>query len=185
MRQGSGGARPFYTIGHSNRSLSGFIDLLAGPGVGNLADIRAFPMTRANPQFNGEVLAAALADRQIGYEHVADLGGLRKRVRDIPPEVNGLWQNRSFHNYADYALTPPFHAGFAHLLAEGERRATAIMCAEAVWWRCHRRIVADWLIARGETVFHIMEGGRLHPATLTPGAVVGPDRTVTYPVAAP
>ncbi|MCA0271185.1 MAG: DUF488 domain-containing protein [Proteobacteria bacterium] len=172
---------PFYTIGHSNRILGDFIDMLTGPGVRNLADIRAFPMTRANPQFNGEGLDAALAERQIGYEHIADLGGLRKRVREVPAEVNGLWQNRSFHNYADYALTPPFHAGLAHLLAEGQRRATAIMCAEAVWWRCHRRIVADWLIARGETVLHIMEAGRLHPATLTPGAVVGPDGTVTYP----
>ncbi|HQU68122.1 MAG TPA: DUF488 domain-containing protein [Albidovulum sp.] len=175
-------ALPFYTIGHSNRSLGDFIRLLAGPHVGNLADIRSFPMTRANPQFNGEGLAAALAPRQIGYEHIAALGGLRKRVKDVPPEVNGLWQSRSFHNYADYALTPPFHAGFAHLRAEGERRVTAVMCAEAVWWRCHRRIVADWLLARGETVFHIMEGGRLVPAILTPGAVVGPGGAVTYPV---
>lgn len=173
--------RPFYTIGHSNRSLAGFIDLLVGPDVGNLADIRSFPMTRANPQFNGETLAAALAERQIGYEHIEALGGLRKRARDIPNEVNGLWQNRSFHNYADYALSPEFHTGLAQLLAEGARRTTAFMCAEAVWWRCHRRIVADWLIARGETVFHIMEGGKLVPATLTPGAVVGVGGTVTYP----
>lgn len=172
--------RPFYTIGHSNRSLAHFIDLLAAPGVENLADIRAFPMTRANPQFNGETLAVALAERQIGYEHIADLGGLRKQAKEVPPEVNGLWRNRSFHNYADYALSPGFQTGLALLVAEGERRTTTFMCAEAVWWRCHRRIVADWLIARGETVFHIMEG-RLVPASLTPGAVVGPDAIVTYP----
>lgn len=175
--------RPFYTIGHSDRSLAEFTGLLTGAGVEYLADIRSFPMTRANPQFNSEALAPALAELGIGYAHVAALGGLRKRQRAVPPEVNGFWENRSFHNYADYTLSEPFHAALAALMAEGQRRTTALMCAEAVWWRCHRRIVADWLIARGETVFHIMEGGKLVPATLTPGADIGTGGTVTYPAA--
>ncbi len=175
--------RPLYTIGHSDRSLAAFTALLTGAGVEYLADIRSFPMTRANPQFNGETLAPALAEVGIGYAHVAALGGLRKRQRAVPPEVNGFWENRSFHNYADYALSEPFQTALAALQADSQRRTTAFMCAEAVWWRCHRRIVADWLIARGETVFHIMEGGKLVPATLTPGAVVEADGTVTYPAA--
>lgn len=173
--------RPFYTIGHSNRGLDAFIALLEGHSVDYLADIRAFPMTRANPQFNGDSMASVLAGHGIAYEHHPSLGGLRKRAKDIVPEVNGLWKNRSFHNYADYALSEPFRTGLAHLLADGTRRTAAIMCAEAVWWRCHRRIVADWLIANGETVFHIMAGGRLSPASLTPGAVIGAGGSVTYP----
>src|SRR5690606_19820762 len=119
----------------------------------------------------------------ISYEHVAELGGLRGKVRSLPREVNGLWQNDSFHNYADYALSAPFRVGFERLLAAGHKWRCAIVCAEAVWWRCHRRIVADRLIAAGETVFHIMGQGRLEPARLTPGAVVNPGGMVTYPPA--
>jgi uncharacterized protein (DUF488 family) len=99
----------------------------------------------------------------------------------LPPDLNGFWANESFHNYADYALSEPFHAGLAHLLDAGRKRRCAIMCSEAVWWRCHRRIVADYLIAGGETVFHILGHGRLEPARLTPGAVIQPDGTIVYP----
>jgi uncharacterized protein (DUF488 family) len=174
-------AEPFFTIGHSDRSLDEFARLLAAPRVERLVDIRKMPMSRANPQFNGDRLAEALVPFGISYEHLAALGGLRGKVSGIAPEVNGLWQNRSFHNYADYALTPAFRAGLDRLVDGGRRRRSAVMCSEAVWWRCHRRIVADYLLARGEEVFHIMGEGRLEPARLTPGAAVQADGTILYP----
>jgi uncharacterized protein (DUF488 family) len=171
---------PFFTIGHSSRSLAAFAALLEAAGIGLIADIRTVPRSRANPQFDRDSLPAALAALGIGYEHMAALGGLRGRSR-TPDEVNALWENRSFHNYADYALSPPFAAGLARLVEAGRERRCAIMCSEAVWWRCHRRIVADWLIARGESVFHLMGRDRQEPARLTPGAVVRPDGSVVYP----
>ena len=174
----------FFTVGHSNRSLEAFVALLRAADIALVADIRKMPRSRANPQFNEETLGAALAEFQIGYEHMAALGGLRGRTRDGPQGLNDFWTNRSFRNYADYALTAPFQQGLQRLLAEGHARRAAIMCSEAVWWRCHRRIVADYLIARGETVLHIMGEGRLEPARLTPGAVVQPDGRVLYPGAA-
>jgi uncharacterized protein (DUF488 family) len=171
---------PFFTIGHSNRSLPEFTDLLAERDIRMVADVRKMPMSRSNPRFNKVVLAEALAARQVSYEHMATLGGLRGKPSGVSPDVNGLWRNGSFHNYADYALSAPFHAGLAHLLEQGRERRCAIMCSEAVWWRCHRRIIADHLIARGEAVFHIMGPGRLEPARLTPGAVVH-SGSVVYP----
>jgi uncharacterized protein (DUF488 family) len=172
---------PFFTIGHSNRSLEAFVQLLSGPHVDRVVDIRKVPRSRSNPQFNKDTLPEALAAFDISYEHVAALGGLRGKARSLPRDVNGFWMNASFHNYADYALSPQFRAGLEHLLEEGHNRRCTIMCSEAVWWRCHRRIVADYLIASGETVFHIMGEGRLEPAHLTPGAVVQPAGTVIYP----
>jgi uncharacterized protein (DUF488 family) len=172
---------PFFTIGHSSLSLGEFVELLAGAGIDLVADIRTVPRSRTNPQFDKATLPGALAAFDVSYEHMAALGGLRGRTRSLPRDVNGFWTNESFHNYADYALSTPFHDGLEHLLVEGRQRRCAIMCSEAVWWRCHRRIVADYLIARGETVFHIMGQGRLEPARLTPGAVVQPGGTVEYP----
>jgi uncharacterized protein (DUF488 family) len=172
---------PFFTIGHSNRSIEAFVELLREAQVELLADVRKIPMSRANPQFNGDLLAASLAAFQIGYDHISELGGLRGKARGVPADVNGFWTNESFHNYADYALSGPFHAGLERLLEEGSRRRCAIMCSEAVWWRCHRRIVADYLIAAGRTVFHIMGNGQIQPAHLTPGAIVRDDHTVIYP----
>lgn len=174
-------ARPFFTIGHSNRSLETFIDLLTETEIELVADIRTVPRSRANPQFNTDVLPEHLASSEIGYEHMAALGGLRGKARSLPPDVNGLWENQSFHNYADYALSDRFQTGFQHLRNEGHRLRCALMCSEAVWWRCHRRIVADYLIAAGETVFHIMERGRIETARLTQGAVILADGRVTYP----
>ncbi|MGB3864160.1 MAG: DUF488 domain-containing protein [Xanthobacteraceae bacterium] len=176
---------PFFTIGHSNRSLEEFLELLRSAEIELLADIRKMPMSRANPQFNETTLPDALAVVQISYTHLAALGGLRRKARGPAPDVNGYWTNTSFHNYADYALSEPFLAGLARLRDEGHRRRCAIMCSEAVWWRCHRRIVADYLIAAGETVIHIMGEGRLEPARLTPGAVPQPDGTIVYPGGAP
>lgn len=172
---------PFFTIGHSNRSLEDFITLLREADIALVADVRMMPRSRTNPQFNKETLSGALADVRISYEHMANLGGLRGKTRGLSPAANGLWTNRSFHNYADYALTDAFRAGLAHLLDAGAERRCAVMCSEAVWWRCHRRIIADYLIANGKSVFHVMGNGRLQPARLTPGAIIQPGGTVAYP----
>jgi uncharacterized protein (DUF488 family) len=178
-----GGELPFHTVGHSNRSLGDFIDLLRESRVGRVLDIRKIPASRANPQFNGASLAGSLAAAGISYEHAAALGGLRKKDRSVPPDVNGFWTNGSFHNFADYALSAEFRKGLDRLVEAGRDQPTAIMCSEAVWWHCHRRIVADHLIARGETVQHILAQGRVEPARLTPGAVVQPEGAVVYPAA--
>ncbi|MGE3144299.1 MAG: DUF488 family protein [Pseudorhodoplanes sp.] len=174
---------PFFTIGHSTRSLQEFAALLTGLQIALVADIRTIPRSRTNPQFNKDTLPGALAALGISYEHMAALGGLRGRNKNVTPEINALWRNESFHNYADYALSKPFQEGLEHLQDVGAGRRCAFMCSEAVWWRCHRRIVADYLIASGQTVLHIMGEGRLEPARLTPGAVIQPGIGVVYPAA--
>lgn len=175
---------PFYTIGHSNRTLRDFFALLDEAGIRALVDIRKIPKSRSNPQYNENTLEDDLAALDITYEHVAALGGLRGKTSALPRTVNGFWTNESFHNYADYALSGDFHAALDHLIDVGRRRRCVMMCSEAVWWRCHRRIVADYLLARGETVLHIMGHGHLEPASLTVGAVVQSDGTVAYPAEA-
>jgi uncharacterized protein (DUF488 family) len=172
---------PFFTVGHSTRSREEFIELLSAADVGLVADIRTIPKSRTNPQFNKDALPGALAPEGIGYEHVAPLGGRRGKAKDVPFDLNGFWTNDSFHNYADYALSPAFRAGLDRLIELGRARRCAMMCSEAVWWRCHRRIVADHLIARGEAVLHLMGRDRAEPAKLTAGAVVRPDGSVVYP----
>ncbi|WP_251864628.1 DUF488 domain-containing protein [Achromobacter sp. Marseille-Q4962] len=172
---------PFFTIGHSNRSLEAFAGLLQEAGIELVADIRTVPRSRANPQFNQDVLPVALALLQVGYEHMGALGGLRGKSKTVSRAVNRFWENDSFHNYADYAMSAPFRAGLDHLIDLGSRQRIVLMCSEAVWWRCHRRIVADYLLAGGMAVFHIMGPGHIDPASLTPGAVVRPDGTVVYP----
>ena len=174
---------PFYTIGHSDRSLEAFGALLVTAGVQQLVDVRKMPRSRANPQFNGDTLADALAPLGIGYAYAAPLGGLRGRDATVPASINGYWSNRSFHNYADYALSAPFCTGLEQLVEDGRPVTCAVMCAESVWWRCHRRIIADYLLARGEQVFHIMGTGRLEPARLSGGAVPQTDGTIHYPIA--
>ncbi|MFE9082954.1 DUF488 family protein [Brevundimonas sp. NPDC003935] len=175
---------PFYTIGHSNRSLEEFVALLQGTQVLQVVDVRKIPRSRANPQFNQETLPHRLAERQISYDHNVKLGGRRGRIGDVADGINGYWENKSFHNYADYALSAPFRAGLELLIETGRRQPSAIMCSEAVWWRCHRRLIADNLLARGETVIHIMGHGRLEKARLTAGAILHPDGTVSYPASA-
>jgi uncharacterized protein (DUF488 family) len=176
-------AQPFFTIGHSTRPLEELTSLLLPNGVSLLVDVRTVPRSRTNPQYNADVLPGSLAPAGLGYVHLAALGGLRGHRRDVPPEVNGYWENRSFHNYTDYAMGPEFRAGLEQLLAWGEERRCAIMCAEAVWWRCHRRIIADYLLARGEDVFHIVSSDVPEPAKLTPDARPGPEGTIVYPAA--
>ena len=175
------GVRPFFTIGHSDRPIDEFIGLLREQDVRLLVDVRRLPGSRAHPQFDQAPLTASLAEAGIDYQRLAALGGLRGRSREVSPEVNGYWTNQSFHNYADYALSPAFHDGIEALLAEGSERQTAVMCSEAVWWRCHRRIVADYLIANGRLVIHIMGGGRIEAARLSAGVVIEADRSIHYP----
>jgi uncharacterized protein (DUF488 family) len=173
--------RPFYTIGHSTRSTRDFVDLLADAGVGLVADVRTVPRSRTNPQYNADTLPTTLSEFQIGYEHIATLGGLRGRKPEVPAEVNAFWDNKSFHNYADYAMSEEFRSGLARLRERGRAATCAIMCAEAVWWRCHRRIIADYLMAAGETVFHILGPHHVVRAQLTEGSRRGAARMLTYP----
>jgi uncharacterized protein (DUF488 family) len=145
-----------------------------------VVDVRTVPRSRSNPQYNEDVLPGELAPYQIGYSRIAELGGLRGRSRDVPPELNAYWQNQSFHNYADYALSSAFADGLQRLEVVADERTTAIMCSEAVWWRCHRRIIADYLLFRGRKVFHLMGTDRVEEATMTPAALEQ-DGRLTYP----
>jgi uncharacterized protein (DUF488 family) len=171
---------PFFTVGHSTRTIPQFVELLRAGQVAMVVDVRTVPRSRTNPQFNLDSLGDALAGYQIGHARIAELGGLRKRAPEVPPEVNGWWSNRSFHNYADHSLSEEFRRGLEELIALGRERRVAIMCSEAVWWRCHRRLIADRLLARGEAVFHLMGENRVEPAKLSEGAVVAAG-LVTYP----
>ena len=174
-------ALTFFTIGHSTRSIGEFIELLVASKIGVVVDVRTVPRSRTNPQYNRDALPASLSGFQIAYQHIAELGGLRPRSRNVRPAVNGFWENQSFHNYADYAMSADFRSGLARLREIGSVRHCAIMCAEAVWWRCHRRIITDYLLAAGEQVFHIMGPGKIAQATLTKVARPHSDGTLTYP----
>lgn len=161
---------PVYTVGHSTRSIAEFVELLKAGRVDLVVDIRSTPRSRTNPQFNLETLPGTLSIWQIGHVRIAELGGRRTKSKVVPPEINGFWTNQSFHNYADYALSDEFRLGFSNLTnLSGERRC-AIMCSEAVWWRCHRRFVADYLLHSGRNVFHLMGVARVDAATMTPAA---------------
>jgi uncharacterized protein (DUF488 family) len=172
---------PFYTIGHGTRPLAEFIELLQSMEVTLLVDVRTVPRSRTNPQYNRDVLPASLAPFGVGYEHMAALGGLRGRERNVPPSVNAFWQNDSFHNYADYALGAPFREGLRHLRQHGRSQACAIMCAETVWWRCHRRIITDYLLASRETVVHVLGPGHVETAVMTEAARLQADCSLVYP----
>jgi uncharacterized protein (DUF488 family) len=171
----------FFTIGHSTRVISEFVDLLAQARIELVVDIRTVPRSRTNPQYNSRELEATLSDFNIGYKHMHALGGLRGRKWKLPPEVNGFWQNQSFHNYADYAMSSEFKRGLAELRELGRAKACALMCAEAVWWRCHRRIIADYLIAGGDAVFHLLGRNDIDPARMSDAARPRPDGTISYP----
>jgi uncharacterized protein (DUF488 family) len=168
-----------FTVGHSTHPLEAFLALLERHGVECLADVRRTPRSGRHPQFNLESLAAELPRRGIGYRHVAALGGRRPARPDSP---NGGWEHPAFRGYADYALTDEFASGLAELLALAQDHPTAVMCAEAPWWRCHRRLIADRLAALGWTVCHIAADGGLAEHELPPFAVVT-DGRVTYPPA--
>ena len=172
---------PFFTIGHSTRPIDGFAALLLESDVRLVVDVRTVPRSRTNPQFNRDVLPATLAAQGIGYEHRGELGGLRRAQKGVSPEANAFWENASFHNYADYAMGEEFRSALENLRELGRPARLGVMCAELLWWRCHRRIIADHLIAAGEEVFHILGPGHIEPARLTAAARLAPDGTLTYP----
>lgn len=170
-------APTIYTIGHSNRTIDEFIGLLREHGVRLLVDIRTIPKSRHSPQFGQETLAASLADAGIGYRYLAGLGGLRKTR---PDSVNTAWRNLSFRGYADYMQADAFAAALGELIPLARAQPTAIMCAEAVPWRCHRSLVADALLIRGFTVIDIIGPHSSRPHTLTPWAAIS-GTAITYP----
>jgi uncharacterized protein (DUF488 family) len=181
MAAGNFKSHPFFTIGHSTRPIADFVALLRQADVRLLVDVRTVPRSRTNPQYNAEVLSESLALYAIEWERIGALGGLRGKQAGVPPRVNAFWENDSFHNYADYAMSDAFRAGLARLLELGHTGRCAVMCAEAVWWRCHRRIIADYLIAAGETVFHILGPNHTELARMTPAAKTGAHATLNYP----
>jgi uncharacterized protein (DUF488 family) len=176
-------ASPFYTIGHGTRPLPKFVELLKSVSVTLLVDVRTVPRSRTNPQYDHDTLPHSLKPFEIGYEHIASLGGLRGRAREVPSELNAFWENASFHNYADYALSDQFSNGLSHLRQLGRARRCAVMCAETVWWRCHRRIITDYLLSAGENVFHILGPGHVVEAQMTAAARPQADGHLVYPAA--
>lgn len=174
---------PIFTVGHSTRSTDALIALLEAAGVDLLVDVRSMPHSRANPQFNLEVLPKTLSAAGIGYHHLPALGGRRGPPEQQGPSPNTYWRIGGFRNYADHALTAAFRAGLEELLALSAGHTAAIMCAEAVWWRCHRRIIADYLIAAGIEVRHILAAGTIEPARMTPAAVRQADGSLIYSAA--
>jgi len=168
-----------FTIGHSTRSADEFISLLGEHAIELLADIRTIPKSRHNPQFGQDVLPPTLVDAGIHYRHFEGLGGLR---RAQPDSINSGWRNTSFRGYADYMQTEPFVQALDELIACANAQTAAIMCAEAVPWRCHRSLVGDALLIRGIEVVDIMGPGSCRPHKLTPFARVE-GTAVTYPPA--
>lgn len=169
--------RLILTVGHSTRPISAFLELLAAHRVKLLIDVRTIPRSRHNPQFNSDQLARSLSESGIGYLHMAELGGLRHACRD---SVNTAWRNLSFRGYADYMQTSEFEKALNELMRLAQERRTAIMCAEAVPWRCHRSLIADALAAHGFEVQEITSQTSVRPHTLTPWARVEEGR-ITYP----
>lgn len=160
----TGPKREIWTIGHSTRTLEEFIALLNAFCIRHLVDIRTFPGSRRYPHFNKEILSKALQEEGIRYTHMVDLGGRRK---PLPDSTNTVWRHASFRGYADYMETPPFTMAIEKLEAFAATEVVAYMCSEAVWWKCHRALVSDYLKAHGWTVCHIMDEGKSqeHPYT--------------------
>jgi uncharacterized protein (DUF488 family) len=167
-----------FTIGHSTRTWKGFLELLRAHGIKRVIDVRTIPRSRHNPQFNRETLPAKLRSARIGYVHLRKLGGLRHARRDSP---NMGWRNASFRGFADYMQTPDFDAGLGRLIKLAKQKRSALMCAEAVPWRCHRSLIADALVVRGIRVKDIISGKRSQIHLLTSfGRVQG--KCITYPL---
>jgi uncharacterized protein (DUF488 family) len=167
-----------FTVGHSTHSFDDLVALLERNGVTRIADVRRFPHSRRHPQFDIDSLAAELPRRGIDYRHLPALGGRRRPRPDSP---NGGWEVEAFRGYADYALTGEFAGALDALGALARERPTAVMCAEALWWRCHRRLISDRLTVAGWTVCHIGADGGLTEHALPEFAVAQPDGTVLYP----
>lgn len=171
------GKASIYTVGHSTRSAEELVELLQAHGIQTLVDIRTVPRSRKNPQFNRDTLPRTLAEADIRYVHLPRLGGLRRASKDSP---NTAWRNASFRGYADYMQTEEFARGLEELRELTPDGPLALMCAEAVRWRCHRTLVADALYARGVEVRHITSRTRAESHALTPFAVLH-GRQVLYP----
>ena len=171
-----------FTVGHSTHPLAGLLDLLGRHGIAALADVRRFPGSRKHPHFHRDSLAVSLPAAGVEYRWFEALGGRRQKSSSGGSRNLGL-RNESFRNYADYMATPEFREAIGQLLALARQKRTAVMCAEGLFWRCHRRLVSDYLLTRGVTVFHIMPAGDLRPHTLTAGARVE-DGELSYPPAA-
>lgn len=169
--------RAIFTVGHSTRSIEEFIALLEAHGIEAVVDVRTVPRSRRNPQFNRETLPQSLQAADIGYEHVAALGGFR---RPSPLSTNAGWRNASFRGYADYMQTTAFAAAIENLAERAESQRLAVMCAEAVPWRCHRSLIADALLVRGVQVEEIISATRTQPHAMTSFARVE-GTTITYP----
>jgi uncharacterized protein (DUF488 family) len=169
-----------FTIGHSTRTWEEFLELLRAHDIERVVDVRSIPKSRHNPQFNRETLSAKLRGARIGYGHLRKLGGLRHTRRD---SQNMGWRNASFRGFADYMQTPEFEQGLRRLIKLAKQKQTAIMCAEAVPWRCHRSLIADALTVRGIRAAHILSGNRAQVHALTPFGRVHGD-CITYPAAA-
>ena len=178
-----GRARTVFTIGHSTRTFAELIALLREARIELLVDVRSIPRSRTNPQFNIDVLPGALAAAGLGFRHLPSLGGLRHRQKNTMASSNTLWRNTSFRNFADYAGTAAFRVGLQELEALSRDKRCAIMCAESVWWRCHRRIIADYLLADGIPVVHLMGHDKFVPAKMTPGARALQGGSLVYPAA--
>jgi uncharacterized protein (DUF488 family) len=153
-----------WTIGHSTRTIEEFVSLLTAHSITLVADVRQFPSSRRYPQFNKERLANSLAAQGIKYVHLLELGGRRKARED---SHNTAWRNEAFRGYADYMETAEFRAGMERLMELASKDRTAIMCAEAVWWRCHRSMISDYLKARGWEVLHIINEKKVEPHPFT------------------
>lgn len=157
-----------WTIGHSTRTIEEFIEALQAYGIKLVADVRLLPGSRRYPQFNKEMLAKSLSDHEIGYEHFPELGGRRRARKD---SRNTIWRNEAFRGYADYMETADFMKGIARLQEMTQRHgAAAIMCAEAVWWKCHRSLIADYLKAQRTDVIHIIDASKSEPHPFTSAA---------------
>ncbi len=165
------------TVGHSDRPLEEFLRLLKAHGATLVVDVRKMPGSRRNPQFGPDTLPQALRQAGIEYMHMPGLGGLRRRRPDSP---NTGWKNASFQGYADYMLTPEFQRSLQELLERADGERAALMCAEAVPWRCHRSLIADALVVRGVAVEHILGASRTQPHVLRPWARVQGTR-ILYP----
>jgi uncharacterized protein (DUF488 family) len=167
-----------YTIGHSTRDFPDFLRLLESQGIRRIVDVRRYPASRRHPQYARATLEQALGAAGVAYTHEVDLGGRRQPRPDSP---HTGWRSLSFRGYADYMDTDAFQAALARLIALAGEAHTAVMCAEAVPWRCHRQLIADALLARGHDVLHILDMDRVDPHRLTPFARIESDGRVRYP----
>jgi uncharacterized protein (DUF488 family) len=169
--------RTIYTIGHSTHTADEFVAILKAYGIKRVIDVRSIPKSRHNPQFNKEDLRESLSEHNIDYVHLEGLGGLRRTTK---ASINTAWKNASFRGFADYMQTPEFSVGAEHLIELSKEKQVAIMCSEAVPWRCHRSLIGDALLARGVHVEDIVGAASSKPHTMTPWAKVT-GKGITYP----